>query len=267
MDMGSPGLGVASASSRMITCRDYNDRKRTYKLLSEILLQELELWTVEHDDILDGSTGLNPSQRRKRRRRMIRVAHGMTGRPWPGHKNRRFDWKPSALYNPVVPSFPTPSAEQQVLFRSSRHPLSNFFPCQLRLEGMVYRSSEHAYQCYKAKCVGDPKLLKSIYCARTGAQAKLLSKHLELKGESRTEWLQYRVAVMKRVLEIKYQQVEAFRHALNDTSKTFIEATGDDFWGCGLAAHIVGWTPRPQYPGSNVLGRLLTRLSRTKTLH
>ena len=191
----------------------------------------------------------------------------MTGKPWPGHQVKKFDWKPPLQYNPVVPHFHTPPAEHQVLFRSSGHPLSNFYPCQLRLGGLIYRSLEHAYQCFKARCVGDPRLLRQIYHAKTGAQAKLLSKHLKLRDNVRTEWLQYRVAIMKQLLELKYQQVETFRHALNDMTKIYVEATGDDFWGCGLAAHIVGWTPRPRYPGANVLGRLLTQLARFKTLH
>ena len=72
---------------------------------------------------------------------------------------------------------------------------------------------------------------------------------------------------MKLILERKFQQVEPFRQALMEKDKLYVEATGDDFWGCGIAAHIIGWTARAAYPGANTLGRLLTQLARTHSLH
>ena len=197
---------------------------------------------------------------------MIRAAHNVTGKPWPQRQKEDRNWMPAPKYGPAVPVFQVPPPHQQVLFRSSKHPLSNFFPCDIRMGGLRYRSSEHAYQCHKALCTGEVNLFAKIYRARTGAHAKLLSKHLSLRGESRTVWLQHRVAVMKMILELKYQQVEAFREALSSQDKLYVEATGDEFWGCGIAAHILGWKARTTYPGMNTLGRLMTQLARTKSL-
>jgi len=89
-------------------------------------------------------------------------------------------------------------------------------------------------------------------------------------------WDEHRVALMKHILEQKYNQCAPFREALK-SGFVYVESTYDDFWACGLMKHMLpkkakGCTlhvvPRPdkKYPGQNVLGSMLTELSRYHTL-
>ena len=165
-------------------------------------------------------------------------------------------WRPSKGFNPHVKSTSDYPGYHE-FFHGSRNPLSNFFPCTLSFRGTKYRSSEHAYQCMKARCAQKPDLEMKIYSQFTAREAKLLGNTLSMSLDGHCNWMKKRVAVMKEILEHKFAQVPQFRVALK-TGFTYVEDTSDEFWGYGLTPRKVKTGLPQDYPGRNVMGCLLT---------
>ena len=66
----------------------------------------------------------------------------------------------------------------------------------------------------KARCANKPKIEQAIHEAKTPAAAKLLSRHLKMSIDDSIAWDENRVALMKHILEQKYNQCAPFREAL-----------------------------------------------------
>ena len=193
----------------------------------------------------------------------------------PAFTPQREPWAPGPGFDGVVREHHKWKGEHQ-LFAGKHDPLSNFWVFPFKYRGQLYASAEHAYQCMKARCANKPKIEQAIHEAKTPAAAKLLSRHLKMSIDDSIAWDEHRVALMKHILEQKYNQCAPFREALK-SGFVYVESTYDDFWACGLMKHMLpkkakGCTlhvvPRPdkKYPGQNVLGSMLTELSRYHTL-
>ena len=117
----------------------------------------------------------------------------------------------------------------------------------------------------KARCAQKPDLEMKIYSQFTAREAKLLGNTLSMSLDGHCNWMKKRVAVMKEILEHKFAQVPQFRVALK-TGFTYVEDTSDEFWGYGLTPRKVKTGLPQDYPGRNVMGCLLTQLSRYHTL-
>lgn len=118
--------------------------------------------------------------------------------------------------------------------------LSNFYPCSVEFDGLVYPSVEHAYQAAKTL---DPGVRIDIQCAATAGQAKRLGQTVKL----RPNWETMKIGVMKKLLYRKFG-VEPFKSQLLATYPyRLIEGNtwGDQFWGVCNGR------------GENHLGRLL----------
>ena len=97
--------------------------------------------------------------------------------------------------------------------------------------------------------------------------AKMKSKLIDLSPEQWETWQGLRVAVMRELLEHKFQQCQEFREALNP-SRVFVEATMDDFWAAGAMKYQLKHIKDPRRIGGlNVMGNLLSELARNRTLH
>ncbi len=104
--------------------------------------------------------------------------------------------------------------------------LSNFYPCTILYEGILYPSTEHAYVAAKTENIIQRKHIAKI--AFPG-QAKKFGKTLVL----RDNWDTIRLSVMMELLIQKFSQ-EPFDQWLLDTEDAFIEegnTWGDKFWG------------------------------------
>ena len=64
------------------------------------------------------------------------------------------------------------------VFSVKENPLSNFFPCELRVFGIMHKSAEHAYQYAKAQQAGKNKIAERILQANSALQAKIEAKAL-----------------------------------------------------------------------------------------
>jgi ribA/ribD-fused uncharacterized protein len=107
---------------------------------------------------------------------------------------------------------------------------------QIEIEGVVYPTVEHAYQCQRYT---DPKIIEEIRNAKSPVKAWEISskyKHLqipEFKNEN------HKLMVMKKLMELKTKQHEEIKQALIDSNDMKIVKhittypPGDGFWDDG----------------------------------
>ena len=104
--------------------------------------------------------------------------------------------------------------------------LSNFWPCPVKLDGVIYRSVEHAYQAAKTL---DPvfrdmirEAVKPTYTKRLGQVAPL-----------REGWADIRLEVMRQLCWQKFRNPLLRQALLATGAAELIEGNtwGDKFWG------------------------------------
>jgi ribA/ribD-fused uncharacterized protein len=120
--------------------------------------------------------------------------------------------------------------------------LSNFYPCKVELDGLVFHSSEAAYMAQKCASL----LVKESFTTITDpAFAKEVGKSVRL----RSDWDTHRVLAMTRVIYAKFHQNFDLRMKLLATEDSYLEETnswGDRFWGADIEGN-----------GQNMLGQIL----------
>jgi ribA/ribD-fused uncharacterized protein len=121
--------------------------------------------------------------------------------------------------------------------------LSNFHPCTVVLDGVEYRTVEHAYQAAKTL---DRAEREHVRCAPTPAEAKERGRHLTM----RPDWPDIKIDVMRALLEQKFSTGPLRDKLLATKPSPLIEGnTWDDrFWGVCDGE------------GENWLGRLLMEI-------
>jgi N-glycosidase YbiA len=121
--------------------------------------------------------------------------------------------------------------------------LSNFWPCDIHYESMLYPSVEHAYQAAKTL---DIKKRCEISILPTPGQAKRAGKKVVL----RPDWEKVKLSIMEELIQQKFEN-DDLRKKLQETfPKDLIEGNtwGDIYWGVCDGK------------GENHLGKLLMNL-------
>jgi ribA/ribD-fused uncharacterized protein len=126
--------------------------------------------------------------------------------------------------------------------------LSNFYAWEADWNGIIFPTSEHAFQA--AKCTNSQDMTK-IYKAKTPKKAKFFGRSVGI----RADWDTFRVHAMKEILTSKFtMNKEHGIYLLSTSGANLVEGNywHDNFWGdcyCGRLAC--------ESPGKNFLGRLL----------
>ena len=122
--------------------------------------------------------------------------------------------------------------------------LSNFWPCSVEFEGIVFPSTEHAFQAAKTN---DRETRLIIAAKKTPGQAKRAGGRLpDFDFEA---WEDKKIDVMGEICRIKFQD-PALRERLKATGSQKLQEGNnwnDTFWGACLKTG----------KGRNVLGRIL----------
>lgn len=130
--------------------------------------------------------------------------------------------------------------------------LSNFHPCLIVFEDDIYPSVEHAYQAAKTLNARERFQIRE---SSTPGKAKRLGKTVEL----RPDWDSMKIAVMRQLLEKKFQTPELSGSLVATYPAEIIETNNwnDFFWGVCRGR------------GDNHLGNLLMkiRLDLINSLH
>lgn len=136
-------------------------------------------------------------------------------------------------------------------FRDQFRFLSNFWPVVVDYEGILYPSSEHAYQAAKTL---DQDARERIAWLPTPGEAKRAGQKIEL----RPDWNDVRDQVMLDILTVKFHADETLMKLLVATDDAeLIEGNHwhDQYWGdckCGR--------PACAEPGRNQLGVTLMQV-------
>jgi len=108
--------------------------------------------------------------------------------------------------------------------------LSNFYPCLVEFEGMMYPSVEHAFQAAKTL---DMDKRKDFRVYPTPADAKHFGKKVNL----RPDWEDIKIGIMRQLVFDKFNRNISdidLKQNLIDTGDIHLEAGnnhGDRFWG------------------------------------
>ena len=120
--------------------------------------------------------------------------------------------------------------------------LSNFYPSEVDLDGIIYQSLEQAYQA--AKTTDHKERLKFLNI--TPAAAKKMGRKLKI----RDDWESIKIDVMYKLLQSKFSNQSLREKLLATGDHELIEGNywGDVYWGVCRGS------------GENNLGKLLMRI-------
>jgi hypothetical protein len=129
-------------------------------------------------------------------------------------------------------------------FRDEYVFLSNFYPCWVEYEGMLYKSVEHAYQAAKSLSIEDRKKVQETEYA---GEAKKLGRKLK----NRNDWEMVKVGIMEQCLLQKFNDPMLRERLLKLKDYEIVEGNnwGDTFWGID-----------DKKGGKNILGRLIMKI-------
>jgi len=121
--------------------------------------------------------------------------------------------------------------------------LSNFWPCKVEYQGVIYPSVEHGFQAFKTLSIRKRELIAQL---STPMAAKRVGRKLKL----RNDWEIIKEVIMYNFLIRKFEDPELKRKLLATGDAILVEGNrwGDTYWGICKGK------------GKNRLGKLLMRL-------
>ncbi len=131
-------------------------------------------------------------------------------------------------------------------FQGNKRWLSNFAPVNIKMDGFIFSSVEHAYMAAKSDDISWKK-----FCANeknTAGKVKRASKNIQLVND----WELKKLEVMADCIKQKFNQ-EPYKTKLLKTGNQHIQEGniwGDKFWGVCLKTGI----------GKNYLGILIMEI-------
>ena len=140
------------------------------------------------------------------------------------------------------------TTQRVIRFREERSFLSNFYNCRrVHAWGETFTSVEAAYQYKQAVFKGDNETAQLIKKAKSGREAKRLSKRIKVRTFE--EWSKSKRAIMYALLTRKFKDGDLARQLIDTGNMLLVEqvASALGYWGLS----------RNGTPGKNVLGELL----------
>ena len=121
--------------------------------------------------------------------------------------------------------------------------LSNFFPCQVSHQGLLFQSSEAAFQASKSLDMIERRKFTAVHAGK--------SKRMGRKLQIRSDWEEVKIQMMREILQCKFSQNPELKSKLLATGNAqLIEGNSwnDTFWGVCKGV------------GKNHLGKLLMEI-------
>jgi ribA/ribD-fused uncharacterized protein len=127
-------------------------------------------------------------------------------------------------------------------FSGSYRFLSNFWPVQVEYDGLIFDSTENAYQAAKCKSKAERLHFQTV--------GPGLAKCLGQKVEMRSDWESVKLQVMEDLLWQKFNDPQYKKLLLETIEHELVEGNhwGDKFWGVCKGE------------GQNHLGKLLMKI-------
>jgi ribA/ribD-fused uncharacterized protein len=144
-------------------------------------------------------------------------------------------------------------------FYSEFDQFSNFFRCEILINGIVFNCTEQAFMYTKAKYFKDEKKALQILAAEMPWLQKKLGR--EVRPFNKDAWDRVAPHFMNRIISDKLQQHAEIRKVLMKTDETIIvEASEYDLiWGAGVGIDDPRIEDPKQWPGKNGLGEIFMK--------
>lgn len=129
-------------------------------------------------------------------------------------------------------------------FRDEYFFLSNFYPVEIKLDGIVYPNAETAFQAQKTLDVEERRKFSML---KNPVQAKRLGRKVKL----RDDWEEVKLDIMTEVVSQKFlQHPQLIEMLLQTGDEELVEGNkwGDRFWGVCKGK------------GENHLGKILMKI-------
>lgn len=127
----------------------------------------------------------------------------------------------------LIEQFGCTTHDPILFFQGEYRFLSNFWVCDLILDGITYKSSEHAFMCQKT---WDEEAQLRIRMQPTAALAKKEGRKIAL----RADWEEVKVDAMYKAVYAKFSQNPDLKARLLATGNRYLEegnTWGDVNWG------------------------------------
>jgi len=158
-----------------------------------------------------------------------------------------------------------PPPPPEILYFFSKEPenkeFSNFYETNFTLDGVEYKSAEHAFQAIKARTFGDETSFGKILKAKSAQSAKSFGK--KVSGFKDEVWTpEKKEGIMKQIVRAKFTQNLELRKKLVDSGDKILANADarDKFWGVGTSATTAIAKDPSKWKGENRLGKMLMDL-------
>lgn len=140
-------------------------------------------------------------------------------------------------------------------FRSPLSPLSNLYPCTLKIANINFNSAEQALQYHRALLLKDIMTQKKIMELDDPFKIMLISKHL--KGPA---WDGHKTDILYSILREKFEQNPSLaEYILLTEGRHLVECTLDREWGAGISL-FSSELDNLKFPGKNMTGYALMQI-------
>ena len=153
-----------------------------------------------------------------------------------------------------------PPADPPVFFFSKapeNKELSNFFEVDFEMDGVKFKSAEHAFQYAKAKKFGDETMAEKILKAKSAQSAKAFGK--KVANFKEPEWTADKEDLMRKIIRAKFRSNPEITKTLLDTGDRLLAEANprDRYWGIGTSAETEKAKTPAKWVGENRLGKIL----------
>lgn len=141
-----------------------------------------------------------------------------------------------------------------------RGPFSQWYPSTFTVNGKTFNCAEQYMMYSKAVLFGDSKTAYDIMISTNPKEQKKLGRLVV--GFDADQWNDVAQDVVYIGNEAKFTQNPTLLKTLKSTgTKVLVEASPYDFiWGIGLDEVTARTIPSDKWPGTNLLGKVLTQL-------
>lgn len=144
-------------------------------------------------------------------------------------------------------------------FFGAEHPFSNWHQASFEVDGVTYSCMEQFMMHRKALLFGDAEAAGKIMMAWAPKEHKALGR--QVKGFDEAIWREHREQIVLAGALAKFGQNEdLLKRLLGTGQKLLVEASPyDTLWGIGMSKDDPRATNPGQWPGQNLLGKILCR--------
>ena len=135
--------------------------------------------------------------------------------------------------------------------------LSNWYPSNFSVDGVVFSSMEQYMMYQKAICFEDKNIATQILLTNDVSQIKALGRMVS--GYDDNYWNGIRQIVVYKGLLAKFAQNDNLKELLKGTEEAILAecAVKDKIWGIGLSMKDADRLNRTKWRGQNLLGYTL----------